>query len=151
MKQAILTLVFVTSLAGLSYWVFEMPAYAGNCRQECENRGVCHRGDTSVYCIKVPAGLDTMAFSAGITLDSGGKFHELKLPNGGTETNVLLYDSTYLTALQHHNDSSVAPLVTGDFSVHEEVLLDITDIERGKYYIQYSSCNTGGIFPLTIQ
>lgn len=151
MKQSVLILLFVTVLSGLSYWVFEMPVFGGCARQECENRGICYRGDTAVYCIKVPAGLDTIAFTAKIELDTTRKIHKIKLPNGGTETNVRLYDSTHLARLSSNSKSTTATLAAGDFSIKEEVLLDVTDLTPGKYYVEYSSCSMGGVFPLTIE
>lgn len=151
MKYSVFTLLFVVLLSALSYWVFEMPVFAGCSRQECENRGVCYRGDTAVYCIKVPAGLDTMAFSANIALDTARRIHRIKMPNGGTETNVRVYDSTFLTTRLSPSQNTAAALAAGDFSMQEEVLLDVTDLTPGKYYVQYTSCNMGGVFPLTIE
>ena len=41
-----------------------------------------------------------MEFEATVTLDKTKKIHKLKFPNGGTETNVFIYDSTYLKKMQ---------------------------------------------------
>lgn len=105
---------------------------------------------TAVYFIDLPAGLDTMDFHSTITLDVTKSYHKLKLPNGGTETNVLIYDSTYLKNIQNNTIPKAHPLAKGDFLNNKEVLLDVTSLPRGKYYIHYLSCNLGGVFSLTI-
>ena len=106
--------------------------------------------NTAVYFVNLPDSLDTIEFKTAITLNQTNKIHKLKLPNGGTETNVSIYDSTYISHIQNDTNTEMQPLVNGNFKSDKEVLLDITALPRGKYYVHYLSCNLGGIFTLTI-
>ena len=85
-----------------------------------------------------------MEFKATVTRDNIKKFHKLKFPNGGTETNVFIYDSTYLKNIQSNTRVKIEPLTHGTFNQKQEVLLDITKLSNGKYYVHYLSCNLGG-------
>jgi hypothetical protein len=114
-------------------------------------RHLNYTNDTAFYVIDLPMGLDTMAFTASINLDSNKKNHVIKLPNGGTSTQVLLYPDDYLGIMTTNPAHKAIALVKGDFSSNKKVLLDISSLKRGKYYVHYLSCSMGGIFPLEIK
>jgi hypothetical protein len=60
-------------------------------------------------------------------------------------------DSTFLNTNQSNTLLKIKPLTKGDFTYEQDVLLDITSLQRGQYYVHYLSCGLGGIFPLTIK
>jgi hypothetical protein len=151
MKRPILTISIIILTAGLGYWVYEMYGFAQGVRQDTIKNINWQKENTGIYFVNLPAGLDTMDFKATITLDQTKKIHKLKFPNGGTETNVFIYDSTYLKTIQNNTLPKVKPMTNGDFTHDQEVLLDITLLQRGQYYVHYLSCGLGGIFPLTIK
>jgi hypothetical protein len=151
MKRPILTISIIILTAGLGYWVYEMYGFAQGVRQDTIMNINWQKENTGIYFVNLPAGLDTMDFKATITLDQTKKIHKLKFPNGGTETNVFIYDSTYLKTIQNNTLPKVKPMTNGDFTHDQEVLLDITLLQRGQYYVHYLSCGLGGIFPLTIK
>jgi hypothetical protein len=128
-----------------------MYGFAQGVRQDTIKNINWQKENTGIYFVNLPAGLDTMDFKATITLDQTKKIHKLKFPNGGTETNVFIYDSTYLKTIQNNTLPKVKPMTNGDFTHDQEVLLDITLLQRGQYYVHYLSCGLGGIFPLTIK
>jgi hypothetical protein len=101
--------------------------------------------------VDLPAGLDTLEFKSSITLDLNKQIHKVKFPNGGIETNVFIYDSTYLNTIQSNTLPKIKALTKGEFTHDQEVLLDITSLQRGQYYVHYLSCGLGGIFSLTIK
>jgi hypothetical protein len=151
MKRPILTISIIILTAGLGYWVYEMYGFAQGVRQDTIKNINWQKENTGIYFVNLPAGLDTMDFKATITLDQTKKIHKLKFPNGGTETNVFIYDSTYLKTIQNNTLPKVKPMTNGNFTHDQEVLLDITLLQRGQYYVHYLSCGLGGIFPLTIK
>jgi hypothetical protein len=151
MKRPIQTISIIILTAGLGYWVYEMYGFAQGVRQDTIKNINWQKENTGIYFVNLPAGLDTMDFKATITLDQTKKIHKLKFPNGGTETNVFIYDSTYLKTIQNNTLPKVKPMTNGDFTHDQEVLLDITLLQRGQYYVHYLSCGLGGIFPLTIK
>lgn len=104
-----------------------------------------------LYFLDLPPGLDTIAFTAVITLVKNKPIHKLQLPNGGTQTTVLIYDSTYLNQISKKLLLSVEPIAKGTFSLNEAVVFDISTFKRTQYYVHYLSCGIGGIFPLTIK
>lgn len=107
--------------------------------------------DTGIYYVDLPDGLDTMRFDATIRIDQSKEIHQIKFPNGGSGTTVLIYDSTYLQKIQKNNNKEQQPLVKSSFNHEQNVLLNITELKQGKYYVHYLSCSLGGIFPLTIK
>lgn len=151
MKQPILIILILILTAGLGYFIFEMAGYANGVKQDTIKNLKWQQDNSQVYFVDLPAGLDTMEFKASITLDSNKRIHKIKFPNGGTETNVFIYDSTYLKTIQSNTLPKIKPLTKGDFTHDQEVLLDITSLQRGQYYVHYLSCGLGGIFPLTIK
>jgi hypothetical protein len=102
------------------------------------------------YYIDLPDGLDTLDFKASLTLDKTKKFHKIKFPSGGTSTSVSINESDYLENAQKRIKDK-PPLRDGYFSNEQEVVLDISHLKRGDYYVHFSSCNLGGIFPLEIK
>lgn len=120
-------------------------------RQDKVGNIIWQKDIIGIYYVDLPAGLDTMEFKATVTRDNIKKFHKLKFPNGGTETNVFIYDSTYLKNIQSNTRVKIEPLTHGTFNQKQEVLLDITKLSNGKYYVHYLSCNLGGIFLVTIK
>lgn len=115
------------------------------------NNSKLQEDSTGIYFVDLPAGLDTIEFKATVILDPDKKVHRLKFPGNGTETNVFIFDSTYLKAIQANPLPNLKPLAKGDFAHNEGVLLDITLFQGGQYYVHYLSCELGGIFPLTIK
>lgn len=152
MNWKTIIIVIITGL--LSFWLgwflHDMSQFAEGVRQDTIKNLKWQKYNTAIYFVDLPAGLDTMDFKASITLDTTKRIHKLKFPNGGTETNVFIYDSTYLTNIQRNTLPKVDPLTNGAFNHDQQVLLDITSLKRGKYYVHYLSCGLGGIFPLTI-
>jgi hypothetical protein len=151
LKRPILILSILILTAGLGYFIFEMSGFANGVRQDRTNKIKWHQDNTQIYFVDLPAGLDTMEFKASITLDLNKRIHKVKFPNGGTETNVFIYDSTFLNTNQSNTLLKIKPLTKGDFTQEQDVLLDITSLQRGQYYVHYLSCGLGGIFPLTIK
>ena len=151
MKRPILTIFILILTAGVGYFIFEMAGFANGVRQDTIENLKWQQDNSQIYFVDLPAGLDTMEFNATITLDLNKRIHKVKFPNGGTETNVFIYDSTYLEAIQSNTLPKIKPLTKGDFTHDQEVLLDITLLQRGKYYVHYLSCGLGGIFPMTIK
>jgi hypothetical protein len=121
--------------------IFETTHFTSNIQQD----------SSEIYFVDLPSGLDTIAFRATITLTQDKSNHKIKFPNGGTETNVYIYDNTYLEKMQNNTLTKPEPLANGNFSYDQEVLLDITLLQRGQYYVHYLSCGLGGIFPLIIE
>jgi hypothetical protein len=151
LKRPILILSILILTAGLGYFLFEMSGFANGVRQDRIPKIKWHQDNTQIYFVDLPDGLDTMEFKATITLDLNKRIHKVKFPNGGTETNVLIYDSTFLNTNQSNTLPKIKPLTKGDFTQEQDVLLDITSLQRGQYYVHYLSCGLGGIFPLTIK
>jgi len=150
-KMKIVTIALILiAISGSGYFFSEMFGFANGVKQGTINHLIWRQDNTKIYYINLPADLDTTAFKATITLDPTRKIHKIKLPHGGTETNVLIYDSSYLGTIQRNTLPKINPLLKGDFTRDQEVLLDITTLTRGRYYVHYLSCNVGGIFPLTI-
>jgi len=133
----IVKILLLTSIIGLQYISIS-----------CMDRSLKAR--TEICTVNLPAGLDTMDFKAVVTFDHHKSYHLLKLPNGGTGTTVLIYDSTYLVQIENKKETKIKPLVTGSFKSSEEVLLDVSNLKSGKYYVHFISCNTGGIFQIKI-
>ena len=151
MNRPILTISILILTAGLGYFIFEMAGFANGFSQDTIKNLKWQQDNSQIYFVDLPAGLDTMEFKASITLDPNKKIHKIKFPNGGTETNVFIYDSTYLKTIQSNTLPKIKPLTNGDFTHDQEVLLDISSLQRGQYYVHYLSCGLGGIFPLTIK
>jgi len=137
--------------AGLGYFIFEMTGFAKGVRQDTIKNLKWQQDNSQIYFVDLPAELDTMEFKASISHVPNKRIHKIKFPNGGTETNVFIYDSTYLKTIQSYTLPKIKPLTKGDFTHDQEVLLDITSLQRGQYYIHYLSCGLDGIFPLTIK
>ena len=151
MKRPILAISILILTAGLGYFIFEIAGFANGVRQDTIKKSNWQQDDSQIYFVDLPTGLDTMEFKASITLALYKRAHKIKFPNGGTETNVFIYDSTYLKTIQSNTLPKAKPLTKGDFTHDQEVLLDITSLQRGQYYVHYLSCGFGGIFPLTIK
>jgi hypothetical protein len=103
------------------------------------------------YFVDLTAGLEKMEFKGLITLDPNKQIHKIKFTNGGTGITVYIYDSTYLKTIQNDRLTKIKPLTKGGFTHEQEVLLDITSLQRAQYYVHYLSCGLGGTFPLTIK
>jgi hypothetical protein len=151
MKRKILIISIIILTVGLGYFAYEIVDFANGMRQDKVGNINFLKDITEIYYIDLPAGLDTMEFKATVTFDKTKKIHKLKFPNGGTETNVFIYDSTYLKNIQSNSIVKTEALTHGDFNHNQEVILDITNFANGRYYVHYLSCNLGGIFPLTLK
>ncbi len=151
MKRPILIIFSLILTAGLGYFIFEMAGFTNGVRQDTIIFLKWQQDNSQIYFVDLPAGLDTIEFKASITLDPNKRLQKIKFPNGGTETNVFIYDSTYLKTIQSNTLPKIKPLTKGDFNHDQEVLLEITSLQRGQYYVHYLSCGLGGIFPLTIK
>jgi len=151
MKRPILTIFTLILTAGLGYFIFKMAGFTNGVRQDTIKNSKWQQDNSQIYFVDLPAGLGTMDFKGSITLDPNKRIHKIKFPNGGTETNVSIYDSTYLKTIQSNTLPKTKPLTKGDYTHDQEVLLDITLLQRGQYYVHYLSCGLGGIFPLTIK
>ena len=151
MKRKILILAIIILIVGIGYCIYEIFDFANGMRQDKVGNINWLDDITGIYYIDLPAGLDTMEFNATVTLDKSKKIHKLKFPNGGTGTSVYIYDSTYLQNIQGKTVVKIEPLTHGDFKHNQEVIIDITNLTNGKYYVLYTSCNLGGIFPLILK
>jgi hypothetical protein len=140
MKRIVFTLLVLIITFGLGYFVFELTG--------CTNAE--KKGNIGIYFVDLPTGLDTIDFKAEITLKPSKKIQKIKFPNGGTETKVSIYEKGFLEHIHKNTIVKMKPLVEGSFSLEEEVLLNITNLPRGQYYVHYLSCGLGGIFPLKI-
>src|SRR5690606_32372296 len=145
MKRPILTIFILILTAGLGYFIFEMAGFTNGARQDTIKHLKWQQDNSQIYFVDLPDGLDTTDFNVSITLDSNKRIHKIKFTNGGTETNVFIYDSTYLKTIQRNTLPKVKPLVKGNFTHDQEVLLDITLLQRGQYYVHYLSCGLGSI------
>jgi hypothetical protein len=150
MKRLILniTFLFVTAVFGSNRFV--MYDFGRGVNQDTIKNLKWKKENTQTYFIDLPEGLDTLEFKASIYLDRHKQFHQIKFPNGGTSTNVYIYDSTYLKSILSNTLPRIKYLDQGNFNIDQEVILDITSFQPGKYYVHYTSCNLGGFFPLTI-
>jgi hypothetical protein len=151
MKRPILIVAIIILTAGFCYFVYDMAGFVKGFRPNAGKNLQSQQANTGTYFVEPPAGFNTTEFKATITLDPGKKIHKMKFPNGGTETNVSIYDSTYLKAIQNNTLPKTKPLTKGNFSRGQEVSLDITLLQHGHYYVQYFSDDLNGIFPLTIK
>lgn len=151
MKRPILTISTIILTAGLGYFIFEMAGLASGLRQNTIENLEWQQDHLKIYFVDLPAGLDTLEFKATITLDPNKRIHKIKFPNGGTATNVFIYNNTYLKTISRNTLPKLNPLTKGSFSHDQEVLLDITSLQRGQYFVHYLSCGLGGIFPLIIK
>lgn len=151
MKRPILIILLSILTATFGYFAFEMSCFAKGVKQDSHNNLKWKQDNSQVYFVELPAGLDTREFKASIALKPNKKNHKILFPNGGTETNVFIYDSTYLTTIQNNTLPKIKPLINGNFTNNQEVLLDITSLQHGQYYVHFLSCGLGGIFPLTIK
>jgi hypothetical protein len=151
MKRPILTIFTLILTAGLGCFIFEMADFANGVRQDTIKNLKWQQDNTQIYFVKLPSRLDTMEIKASITLDINKRIHKIKFPNFGTETNVFIYDSTYLKTIQSNTLPKIKPLTKGNFTHDQEVLLDITSLQRGQYYVHYLSCGLGIIIPMIIK
>jgi len=151
MKLKILVISIIILILGISYCLYEIVVFVNGMRQDKVGNTNWQEGITCIYFVDLPAGLDTIKFNATVKLNKTKNIQKLKFPNGGTGTNVLIYDSTYLQNIQSTSTVKIKPLIEGKFKHDQEVVLDITNLSPGKYYVHYLSCNLGGIFPLTLK
>jgi len=133
MKPPILTILTLILLAGLSYFLFEMAGFANSVKHDTIKNLKWQQDNTQIYFVDLPARLDTMEIKASIKLDPNKRIHKIKFPKGGTETNVFIYDSAYLKTIQSNTLPKIKPLTKGNFTHDQEVLLDITSLQRGQY------------------
>ena len=104
-----------------------------------------------IYYVDLPADLTMEFLKQTVTRDNIKKISQTKISKRRNETNVFIYDSTYLKNIQSNTRVKIEPLTHGTFNQKQEVLLDITKLSNGKYYVHYLSCNLGGIFLVTIK
>ena len=151
MKRAILTIFIFITIVGLGYFIFEMGSFAQGVRKDTIKNLKWQQDNSQIYFVDLPPELDTLEFKASIILDPNKRIHKIKFPNGGTSTTVFIYDKDYSKTIQSNTLPKIKPLTKGDFTHDQEVLLDITSLQRGQYYVHYLSCGLGGLFPLTIK
>ena len=118
----------------------------------CMDRSL--KAKTEICYIDIPFGKTTEDFKANIIFDKNKSYHYIKLPHQGPETRVSIYDSTYLDELinQFEKNKEYKPkaLANGHFENSQEVILNISSLNSGKYYIDYLSGHFGGIFTIII-
>lgn len=103
---------------------------------------------TGLYEIdSVPTNLDSNNFSISIKLDPDKKRHILLMPNGGTETSIIITDTLYHV----HSNSDKKIYAEESFYSYEDPLIDISNLKKGKYRVHFLSCSIGGMFSLTIK
>lgn len=73
----------------------------------------------------------------------------LSFANCGNGTYAKIYDSTYLNKLSQKIE--IKPLKLINSSNNNYPILDISDLKRGTYFIEYSSCNVTGTVILKIE
>jgi hypothetical protein len=151
MKLPILTISILILTAGIGYFILEMARFANSVRQGTIKNLKWQQDNSKIYFVDLPSGLDTMKFKASITLALNKQIHKIKFPTGGTQANVFIYESSYLKTIQSNTLPKTKPLTSGDFNHDQEVLLNITSLQRRKYSFNYRSCSLGSIFPLTIK
>ena len=149
MKNPILRISFIILIVGFSYCIYEIAASSSNFNQDGHKHNIHKQDCSEIYFIDLPVGLDTLDFSASITINKRKRFHKIQFPTNGTATTILINDSAYLTKIT--KKIKTIPLVSGSFKLNQNALLEISDLKPGKYYVHYMSCNLGGIFPLTIE
>jgi hypothetical protein len=151
MKRIFLVISILILTLGLGYCIYQIVDFANGMKLDKAENINWQKDITGIYYVDLPPGLDTIEFKATVVLDKKKKIQKLKFPNGGTETNVFIYDSTFLKNIQTNTKVKTEPLTHGDFNRNQDVLLDISNLANGKYYVHYLSCNSGGIFPLTLK
>ena len=128
MKRKIFIISITILIVGVGYCIYEIFDFANGMRQD-KVGGLNRQTEMiGIYYIDLPAGLDTLEFKANIRIDKSKKIHKIKFPNGGTETNVYIYDSTYFKNIQNNSKLKIEPLIHGFFKIDQEVLLDITNL-----------------------
>ena len=146
----ILLPISITIFAIVGYVAHEYYTFTEAVQAEVQDR----LENTVNYYIDVPDGLDTMDFEATLTLDTNKKYHRIQFSNGGTQTTVLIYDTTFLKRF-NKQEKDIQPLAEGTFGIDEKVIIDLTsfseNVHADKYYVHYLSCKMGGIFPLNVQ
>lgn len=148
-KKVILYGFILTAICGLAYFILNMSDFAKGVEAELKANPFRFQPQTQTYFIDVPSNLYTIKFSAKIDLVKDKKRHVITMPNGGSETNVFLFDSTF--ADNWAKNVQLKPITQGDFDMREQVFLDITNLIPGRYYVNYLSCSNGGIFPVDIK
>ena len=150
MKNKIILLgLTLIAFFGLAYFTLDMTFIANEVQADLKINPFRHQSETQTYFIDVPPNLDTIRFSAKIDLVKNKKRHIITMPNGGTETNVFLFDSTF--ADNFIKNVQLKPIAQGNFALKEQVYLDISNLKPGRYYVHYLSCNFGGIFQVYIK
>ena len=150
-KITIWAVLIFTVMVGFGYLYLKMVGSVNDVKQDKVENANSKEEHTQIYWVELPAGLDTIEFKASLTLNPNKQIHKIKFPSGGTETNICIYDSTYLKAIQQDAQVKIKPLRNGTFSKEQEAILDISSLQRGRYYVHYVSCGLGSIFSLTIK
>ena len=150
MRNVLVILIFILT-AAFVYLYFVNSGSVNIVKQHVGKNKNWQEEHTQIYWVELPAGLDTIEFKASLTLNPNKQIHKIKFPSGGTETNICIYDSTYLKAIQQDAQVKIKPLRNGTFSKEQEAILDISSLQRGRYYVHYVSCGLGSIFSLTIK
>lgn len=107
--------------------------------------------NNKIYSINLPEGLDTVEFKAKIKIDRTKKIHKIKLAKSSGETTVMIYSNFFKIALQNKSVKKLKPLIAASFHNQQEILINVTSLPFGKYYVHYLSCNNGGVFQLIIE
>jgi len=103
---------------------------------------------TELYEIdSIPTRLDTISFSVSFKLNSNKKKHVLLLPNAGSDTGVIITDTLY-NVIKSNNHKVFAE---GSFYANEPVLIDITNLKKGKYRIDILGCSIAGMISMTLK
>lgn len=106
-----------------------------------------HPDSVGIYPIHIPSDLDLITYETSITLDSTKKAHFLLFPSGGTRTDVFVFDKKPWEA----SSEKRIPLASSGGPSGEKILVDISGIPKGDYWVQYTSCGNGGMIRLTLQ
>ena len=137
----------VIIIAGLVFYRSGKPVFKKQAFPQ-DTTVLVKNGDSLIYELLIPK------------VDSFGEFPmttvELKKANdkptliefqpGGTETNILLFDTTYSSRLP--GNSVVKKL---DFGHGMNRTINISDFKSGIYYVSYGSCNIFGRYKLVVR
>ena len=106
-------------------------------------------GDTILYHVPIPQNLKAADYEFTVKLDSTKKVHQLLFPGWSTQTDVIIYYSTYLDNFQTETD--IQDLLNTSSLKGKKLIIDITKLQKGKYFVNYLSFDNGGVFPLYIK
>lgn len=100
--------------------------------------------DTAIYPVIIAADLDKIAdYEFTVKLNKTAQVHILSFPAFGTQTGVSIYGKEF---------DIVTPLYDIDFPLSQGWgLMDVSNIQPGRYTVWLTACHNGGYFTLLVE